>query len=123
MRRSWTEGPGGGQIVPQVREVTRVKFRIMHRRAAVLLAFLAILLGIPFTAPASYAAASNGWIRLGNLSATTSAVDIYVYSSGDSSPRFVVSDVAYGTVSAYKSVSAGDVSIRKSRDWACQRAA
>ena len=89
-----------------------MKFRIMHRRAAVLLAFLAILLGIPLTAPASYAAASTGWIRLGNLSATTSAVDIYVYSSGDSSPRFVVSDAAYGTVSAYKSVSAGDYSIK-----------
>jgi hypothetical protein len=60
-----------------------------------LLAFLAILLGIPLTASASDAAASTGWIRLGNLSATTSAVDIYVYSSGDSSPRFVVSNVAY----------------------------
>ena len=89
-----------------------MKFRIMHRRAAVLLAFLAILLGIPLTAPASYAAASTGWIRLGNLSATTSAVDVYVYSSGDPSPRFVVSDVAYGTVSAYKSVSAGDYRIK-----------
>ena len=89
-----------------------MKFRIMHRRAAVLFAFLAMLLGIPLTASASYAAASNGWIRVGNLSATTSAVDVYVYSSGDSSPRFVVSDVAYGRVSAYKSVSAGDYSIK-----------
>ena len=89
-----------------------MKFRITHRRAAVLLAFLAILLGVALTAPASYAAASTGWIRLGNLSATTSAVDIYVYSSGDSSPRFVVSDVAYGTVSGYKSVSAGGYSIK-----------
>ena len=87
-----------------------MKFRIMHRRAAVLLAFLAVLLGIPFTASASYAAANTGWIRVGNLSATTSAVDIYVYSSGDSSPRFVVSDVTYGTVSAYKSVSYGSCS-------------
>ncbi|MGH3175285.1 MAG: DUF4397 domain-containing protein, partial [Streptosporangiaceae bacterium] len=112
MRRSWTDGLGGGQIIPQVREVTRVKFRIMHRRAAVLLAFLAILLGVPLTAPASYAAASTGWIRLGNLSATTSAVDVYVYSSGDSSAQFVISDVAYGMVSAYRSVSAGDYSIK-----------
>src|SRR5438067_13505511 len=102
----------GGQIVPQVREGTRVKFRIMHRRAAVLLAFLAILLGIPLTASASYAAASTGWIRVGNLSATTSAVDVYVYSSGDSSPQFVVPDVTYGMVSAYKSVSAGDYSVK-----------
>jgi hypothetical protein len=78
----------------------------------VLLAFLALLIGIPVTASASYAAASSGWIRVGNLSANTSAVDIYVYSSGDSSPRFVVSNVAYGTVSAYRSVSAGDYSVK-----------
>src|SRR5438132_144735 len=78
-------GRGAGQIVPQVREGTKVKFRMTRRRAAVLLAFLAMLLGIPLTAPASNAAASTGWIRLGNLSATTSAVDIYVYSPGDSS--------------------------------------
>src|SRR4029077_607989 len=105
-------GLGGRHIVPQVREGARVKFRIVHRRAAVLFAFLALLIGIPVTASASYAAASSGWIRVGNLSATTSAVDIYVYSSGDSSPRFVASDVTYGTVSAYKSVSAGEYSIK-----------
>jgi len=78
----------------------------------VLLAFLALLLGIPVTASASYAAASSGWIRVGNLSATTSAVDVYVYSSGDSSPQFVLPDVGYGMVSAYKSVSAGDYSVK-----------
>ena len=89
-----------------------MKFRIVNRRAAALLAFLALLLGIPVTASASYAAASTGWIRVGNLSATTSAVDVYVYSSGDSSPQFVVPDVTYGMVSAYKSVSTGDYSVK-----------
>jgi hypothetical protein len=89
-----------------------VKFRITRRRVAAPLAFLALLLSIPVTASASYAAASSGWIRVGNLSATTSAVDVYVYSSGDSSPRFVVPDVTYGMVSAYKSVSAGDYSVK-----------
>jgi Domain of unknown function (DUF4397) len=89
-----------------------VKLRIKHRRVAVLLALFALLVGIPATATASYAVASSGWIRLGNLSATTSAVDVYVYSSGDSSPRFVVPDVAYGAVSAYKPVSAGDYSVK-----------
>jgi hypothetical protein len=73
---------------------------------------LALLIGIPVTASASYAAANTGWIRLGNLSATTSAVDVYVYASGDSSPQFVVPDVAYGAVSAYKPVSAGDYSVK-----------
>ena len=89
-----------------------MKFRIVHRRAAVLLAFLALLIGLPVTASASDAATSSGWIRVGNLSANTSAVDVYVYSSGDSSPQFVVPDVSYGTVSAYKSVSAGDYSVK-----------
>jgi len=89
-----------------------VRFRIVHRRAAVLFAFLALLIGIPVTASASYAAASSGWIRVGNLSPDTSAVDVYVYSSGDSSPQFVVPDVSYGTVSAYRSVGAGDYSVK-----------
>jgi hypothetical protein len=89
-----------------------VKFRITHRRVTVLLAFLALLIGIPVSASAADAAASNGWIRLGNLSATTSAVDVYVYSSGDASPGFVLHDIAYGTVSGYKSVSAGDYSVK-----------
>jgi hypothetical protein len=89
-----------------------VKLRIRHRRAAVLLAFLALLIGIPATASASYAAASSGWIRLGNLSATTSAVDMYVYPAGNSTPRLVLHNVSYGTVSGYTSVSAGDYSVK-----------
>jgi hypothetical protein len=89
-----------------------VKFRITRRRAAVLLAFLALLIGIPVTASASFAAASSGWIRLGNLSATTSAVDVYVYPAGNSTPRLVLHNVTYGTVSGYSSVSAGDYSVK-----------
>jgi hypothetical protein len=78
----------------------------------VLLAFLALLIGIPASASAADAAASNGWIRLGNLSATTSAVDVYVYPAGDSTPRLVLHNVTYGTVSGYSSVSAGDYSVK-----------
>ena len=89
-----------------------VKLRIRHRRAAVLLAFLALLIGIPATASASYAVASSGWIRLGNLSATTSAVDVYVYASGSSSPKLMIRDVGYGAVSSYNPVSAGDYSVK-----------
>jgi hypothetical protein len=79
---------------------------------AVLLAFLALLIGIPATASASYAVASSGWIRLGNLSATTSAVDVYVYPAGNSTPRLVLHNVTYGTVSGYTTVSAGDYSVK-----------
>ena len=89
-----------------------MKFRITRRRAAVLLAFMALLIGIPVTASAANAAAGNGWIRLGNLSATTSAVDVYVYPAGDSTPRLVLHNVTYGTVSGYSSVSAGDYSVK-----------
>ncbi|HEY2641042.1 MAG TPA: DUF4397 domain-containing protein, partial [Streptosporangiaceae bacterium] len=77
-----------------------------------MLAFLALLFGVSATASASYAATSTGWIRLGNLSATTSAVDIYLYSSGDSSAQLVLHGVAYGTVSAYQVVNAGDYSVK-----------
>jgi hypothetical protein len=93
-------------------EGTKVKFRMTRRRAMVLLAFLALLLAIPIAAPASYAAASTGWLRLGNLSAATSAVDVYVYSSGNSSPQVVVPDVSYGTVSSYRPVAAGAYSVK-----------
>jgi uncharacterized protein DUF4397 len=99
-------------MVLQVREGIKVKLRIKHRRVAVLLAFLALLIGIPATATASYAAPSSGWIRLGNLSATTSAVDVYVYASGSSSAKLMIPDVAYGAVSAYNSVTAGDYSVK-----------
>ena len=89
-----------------------MNFRITYRRAAALLGFLTLLVGLTVTASASYAAAGSGWIRLGNLSATTSAVDIYVYASGDSSPRFVLPGISYGTVSGYQSVNAGDYSVK-----------
>jgi hypothetical protein len=106
------DGLGGGHVFLQVREGTKLKFRITRRRAAVLLAFLALLIGIPVTASASFAAASSGWIRIGNLSATTSAVDVYVYPAGNSTPRLVLHNVTYGTVSGYSSVSAGDYSVK-----------
>ena len=88
-----------------------MKFRMTRWRATVLLGFLTLLFGLLTASSASYAATSTGWIRLGNLSPTTSAVDVYVYPSGSSSPRLVLPDVTYGTVSAYEAVSAGDYSV------------
>jgi Domain of unknown function (DUF4397) len=96
----------------QVREGISVNLRIAYRRAAALLGFLTLLVGLTVTASASYAAAGSGWIRVGNLSASTSPVDVYVYASGDSSPEFVVTGVSYGTVSSYRSVTAGDYSVK-----------
>jgi len=75
-----------------------------------LLAFSALLLGIPAAASASSSAASTGWIRLGNL--TTSPVDAYVYSSGSSSPLIVQPDLTYGDVSSYHVVNTGDYTVK-----------
>src|SRR5208337_1443121 len=81
----------------------------MPWRLAALLALSALLVGIPASASA---AASTGWVSLGNLSASPSPVDVYLYSSGDASPQLVEHDVAYGTVLPYQAVNAGDYSVK-----------
>jgi Domain of unknown function (DUF4397) len=88
-----------------------VKSRTAAWRAAVLLAFSALLLGIP-AAAASSAATSTGWVSLGNLSQAPTPVDVYLYSSGDSSPQFVEHDIAYGTVLPYQVVNVGNYSVQ-----------
>ena len=85
--------------------------RIAAWRVAVLLAFSALLLGFP-AASASSAAASTGYVSLGNLSETPTPVDVYLYSSGSSSPQFVRQGVAYGTILPYQAVNAGDYSVK-----------
>ncbi len=78
-----------------------------------LLAASALLLGIPAaaTAYASSATTGTGWIRLAHLSPNTPAVDVYLYSFGNSNAMIVLHHVAYGTVSPYESVQAGDYSV------------
>jgi hypothetical protein len=87
-------------------------FHIRPWRLAVLLAFSALLAGLPASASASSAAVSTGSVSLGNLAQTPSPVDIYLYPSGNSSPQFVGHDVAYGTILGYRPVSAGDYSVK-----------
>jgi hypothetical protein len=89
-----------------------VKYRVMPWRPVVLLAFSALLVGIPASASAAPAAANTGFVSLGNLSESPSPVDIYLYSSGNSSPQFVQHDVAYGTILPYQAVSAGGYSVK-----------
>jgi hypothetical protein len=83
------------------------------RRITILSAASALLLGVPAAAAAhaSSAAAGTGWIRLAHLSPNTPAVDVYLYSFGDSSAQIVLHHVAYGTVSPYEAVAAGDYSV------------
>jgi len=82
------------------------------RRLLMLLAASALLLGLPAaaTAFASSATTGTGWIRLAHLSPNTPAVDVYLYSAGNSNAQIVLHHVAYGTVSPYEPVTAGDYS-------------
>ena len=83
------------------------------RNLLMLLAASALLLGIPAaaTAFASSATSGTGWIRLAHLSPNTPAVDVYLYSFDNSKAMIVLHHVAYGTVSPYESVQAGDYSV------------
>jgi hypothetical protein len=86
-------------------------FPALVRRITMLLAATALLLGIPVAAYASSATTGTGWIRLAHLSPNTPAVDVYLYSFGNSNAQIVLHHVAYGTVSPYEAVTAGDYSV------------
>src|SRR5260370_13441359 len=90
-----------------------MRFPKITRRITMLLATSALLLGIPVasTAYASSATSGTGWIRLAHLSPNTPAVDVYLYSFGNSDAKIVLHHVAYGTVSPYEAVPAGDYSV------------
>jgi len=88
-----------------------MKFHKVTRRLLTLLAASALLLGIPVAAFASSATTGTGWIRLAHLSPNTPAVDVYLYSFDNSKAMIVLHHVAYGTVSPYESVRAGDYSV------------
>ena len=86
-------------------------------------AILAAAITIPFissspsassgrSASAGPPAASAGFISLGNLSENPTPVDVYLYSSGDSTAQFVQHSVAYGTILPYRAVNAGDYTVK-----------
>jgi serine/threonine protein kinase/WD40 repeat protein len=96
-----------------------------HRLPALALvcAILAAAITIPFISSgpstssgrppaAGPPAASAGFVSLGNLSESPSPVDVYLYSSGASSPQFVQHGVAYGTILPYRTVNAGAYSVK-----------
>jgi hypothetical protein len=91
-----------------------MKFPRITRRLLMLMAASALLLGIPSAATAfasPSAAQGTGWIRLAHLSPNTPAVDVYLYSFGNSNAEIVLHHVAYGDVSPYEAVDAGDYSV------------
>jgi len=64
-------------------------------------------------APAASASAkqNDGWIQLAHLSPNTPPVDVYLYSFGNSHAMIVLHHVAYGTVSPYEKVGAGEYTV------------
>ena len=89
-----------------------MRFTRFVRRIILLAALPLLLLAVPAVSAATASAATGtGWIRLAHLSPNTPAVDVYLYSFGDSSAQIVLHHVAYGTVSPYEQVPAGDYTV------------
>jgi hypothetical protein len=83
--------------------------RLIRLAAAWLTATLALLL---LVAPAASAQSTgDGYVRLAHLSPNTPAVDVYLYSFGDSTAQLVLHHVSYGTVSPFESVAAGEYTV------------
>jgi hypothetical protein len=82
------------------------------RWAVLLTALPALLLFlIPKAASAATTSSGAGWVRLAHLSPNTPAVDVYLYSFGDSSADLVLHHVGYGVVSPYESLAAGEYTV------------
>jgi hypothetical protein len=81
------------------------------RWTILLMAVPALLLGVPKAASASTASPGTGWVRLAHLSPNTPAVDVYLYSFGDPSAEQVLHHVAYGVLSPYESLAAGEYTV------------
>jgi len=80
--------------------------------SAILTAAAAASLGVlALTVPAASASSDVGWVQLAHLSPNTPAVDVYLYSFGDTSAQLVLDHVAYGTVSPFEQLAAGDYTV------------
>lgn len=77
---------------------------------ALALGLLAAAVPAAMASPASQASAV-GWIRLAHLSPNAPAVDVYLYSEGDTSAMLVLHHVSYGTVSPYETVHPGGYTV------------
>jgi hypothetical protein len=76
-------------------------------RAVLLLAFLALPLGL-IAVPAASASTGVGYVRLANLAENSSAYDLYLYPSGTARPATpTLADAGYGAVGGELSQSPG----------------
>jgi len=91
---------------------TKFLTRLAKTAAAVTAAAVGLCIG-PLAVAAPFASASTGvgWIRLAHLSPNAPAVDVYLYSFGNSSAQIVLHHVSYGTVSPFEQVAAGEYTV------------
>src|SRR5580692_1849175 len=89
----------------------KIKMKRLVLWASLLMAVPVLLLGVPKAASAATASAGTGWVRLAHLSPNTPAVDVYLYSFGDSSAELVLHHVGYGVVSPYEALAAGEYTV------------
>src|SRR5258708_10031369 len=71
----------------------------------------ALALGLLAGAAAASASSGSGWLRLAHLSPSAPAVDVLLYSFHNSNALIVVPHVAYGTISGYQKVPAGEYTV------------
>ena len=75
------------------------------------LGLFTLISGVMVAVPAASASSGAGWIRLAHLSPNTPAVDVYLYSFGNSHAMIVLHHVSYGTVSPYEKVTPGQYTV------------
>jgi hypothetical protein len=85
--------------------------RLAGKSRYVLAAIAVMLLASLGGAAPAWASPGTGWVRLAHLSPNTPAVDVYLYSFGDSHARLVLPHVSYGTVSPYQELPAGEYTV------------
>ena len=71
----------------------------------------ALTLGLLAGAAPASASSGFGWLRLAHLSPNTPAVDVYLYSFHNPKALIMVPHVAYGTISGYQKVPAGEYTV------------
>jgi hypothetical protein len=85
-------------------------------RIAAAVTVTAVGLSIGLLAPSAPLASASatagvGYIRLAHLSPNTPAVDVYLYSFGNSTAQIVLTHVSYGTVSPFEQVASGEYTV------------
>jgi hypothetical protein len=86
--------------------------RVVRLAAAAALATMGLAVTqVAVATPFASASSQVGWIRLAHLSPNTPAVDVYLYSFGSAKAQLVIPHVAYGTVSPFEQIAAGEYTV------------